>query len=87
MVQQHRFRQMEQEDHTPPADACDAGGKCDPNGSAREAGPVREAGGTTGQGNLSPGQASRTGGATGGVRTEDQMPPARAGQVPADPAR
>jgi len=30
-------------------------------------GPVREAGGTTGAGNLSPGQASRTGGATGGV--------------------
>jgi hypothetical protein len=30
-------------------------------------GPVREAGGTTGEGNLSPNQASRTGGATGGV--------------------
>ena len=33
-------------------------------------GPVREAGGTTGAGNLSPGGADRTGGATGGVDEE-----------------
>jgi hypothetical protein len=80
MVQQHRLRQVEQEDHTP--DAND-GPKCDPN--AGPTGPVREGGGATGQGNLSPGQASRTGGATGGVRTEGQMSPSRAGQVPPDP--
>src|SRR3712207_7908430 len=30
-------------------------------------GPVREGGGTTGAGNLSPGEANRTGGATSGV--------------------
>jgi hypothetical protein len=43
--------------------------KCDPNCDAgpRQSGPPREAGGTTGAGNLSAGQASRTGGATGGV--------------------
>lgn len=75
MVQQHRMRQVEQEDHTPCANNCDLY-------ESNDTGPVREAGGTTGQGNLSPGQASRTGGATGGVRTPDQLPPARAGQVP-----
>jgi hypothetical protein len=36
----------------------------------RESGPPREAGGTTGAGNLSPGQASRTGGATSGVPSD-----------------
>lgn len=44
--------------------------KCDPNcaaGPAPGTGPVREAGGTTGAGNLSPGGANRTGGATSGV--------------------
>ena len=43
--------------------------KCDPDCEAgpRAGGPVREAGGTTGVGNPSPGQASRTGGATSGV--------------------
>ena len=48
--------------------------KCDPDCNAGprppgadHAGPPREAGGTTGAGNLSHGQASRTGGATGGV--------------------
>ena len=43
--------------------------KCDPSCDAtpRHSGPPREAGGTTGSGNLSPGQASRTGGATTGV--------------------
>ena len=46
--------------------------KCDPNCDAgqRQGGPPREAGGTTGAGNLSPGQASRTGGATTGVPSE-----------------
>lgn len=33
----------------------------------KTAGPVREAGGATGAGNLSEGEADRTGGATGGV--------------------
>jgi hypothetical protein len=37
----------------------------------RKSGPVREAGGTTGAGNLSPGGADRTGGATGGVNEEE----------------
>ena len=43
--------------------------KCDPNcpAHAPHDGPPREAGGTTGSGNVSPGQASRTGGATTGV--------------------
>ena len=43
--------------------------KCNPNCDAgpQQSGPPREAGGTTGAGNLSAGQASRTGGATGGV--------------------
>ena len=43
--------------------------KCDPTCDAgpRHSGPPREAGGTTGAGNLSPGQASRTGGATTGI--------------------
>ena len=42
--------------------------KCDPDGArGATSGPVREAGGTTGAGNLSPGGASRTGGATTGV--------------------
>ena len=45
--------------------------KCDPDCAAGPApGPVREAGGTTGAGNLSPGGASRTGGATSGVSGE-----------------
>jgi hypothetical protein len=66
-----------------PHDAGDTA-KCDPNRcdpAAGSAGPVREAGGTTGAGNLSPGQASRTGGATAGVGSESQVP-ARDGQVP-----
>ena len=48
--------------------------KCDPDCDAgpRHGGPPREAGGTTGAGNLSPGQASRTGGATSGVPTEPE---------------
>jgi hypothetical protein len=47
--------------------------KCDPNCAAgpNAGGPVREAGGTTGAGNLSPGGASRTGGATTGVTDAD----------------
>jgi hypothetical protein len=59
--------------------------KCDPNCPINEptSGPVREAGGTTGEGNLSPAQASRTGGATGGVQTDPGAErPARSGQVP-----
>lgn len=45
---------------------------CDPYGTT---GPVREAGGTTGEGNLSPGQASRTGGATSGVTPDQSVLP------------
>lgn len=56
--------------------------KCDPNCDAGPtAGPPREAGGTTGAGNLSAGQASRTGGATGGVAAEPDDR-ARARNVP-----
>jgi hypothetical protein len=43
---------------------------CDPECEPRDGGPVREAGGTTGAGNLSPGGADRTGGASGGVNEE-----------------
>ena len=52
---------------------------CDPD--AGPSGPPREAGGTTGEGNLSPEQASRTGGATSGVGS-DQQKPARSGMIP-----
>lgn len=57
---------------------------CPPEG--RRAGPPREAGGTTGEGNLSPMQANRTGGgATSGVDAgPDANRPARAGAVPPD---
>jgi hypothetical protein len=62
---------------------------CNPDACANEddrdhaGGPVREAGGTTGAGNLSPQQASRTGGATSGVGSETQKP-SRAGTIPPD---
>jgi hypothetical protein len=57
--------------------------KCDPSCDAgpRDSGPPREAGGTTGAGNLSPGQASRTGGATEGVSSHPDDR-ARARNVP-----
>ena len=60
--------------------------KCDPNcaaGPAPGTGPVREGGGTTGAGNLSPGGASRTGGATGGVAGAGEEHP-RSRDLPAD---
>ena len=47
---------------------------CDSNAPPGPAGPVREAGGTTGAGNLSPGGASRTGGATTGVQVGQDNP-------------
>ncbi len=47
----------------------------------RRVGPVREAGGTTGENNLSPQQANRTGGATGGVGDEGQEP-SKSGTIP-----
>ena len=53
----------------------------------RQSGPPREGGGTTGEGNLAPMQANRTGGATSGVATEGgraQQQPARSGTVPPD---
>jgi len=56
-------------------DACDA--SCEP-----ASGPVREAGGTTGAGNLSLGQASRTGGATGGVNPDQVARPPQRRDVP-----
>ena len=57
--------------------------KCDPdcNAGPRQSGPPREAGGTTGAGNVSIGQASRTGGATGGVPS-DPVDRAQARNVP-----
>ena len=59
--------------------------KCDPDCAAGPVpGPVREAGGTTGAGNLSPGGASRTGGATTGVSGGDDTP-ARSGELTPDP--
>jgi hypothetical protein len=59
--------------------------KCDPNCDAgAAAGPVREGGGATGAGNLSPGAASRTGGATTGVSNAD-ADAARARNIPPDP--
>jgi len=57
--------------------------KCDPNCAAGPSGPPREAGGTTGAGNLSPGAASRTGGATTGV-TDDRTTAARARGIQPD---
>ena len=54
---------------------------CDPEKGP--SGPPREAGGTTGEGNLSPEQSNRTGGATSGVGDESQRP-ARAGTIPPD---
>lgn len=56
-------------------DPCDA--SCEPT-----SGPVREGGGTTGAGNLSPGQASRTGGATSGVSPDDAAKPSQRREVP-----
>ena len=56
-------------------DACDA--SCAP-----ESGPVREGGGTTGAGNLSPGEANRTGGATSGVSPDNAPKPSQRRQVP-----
>jgi hypothetical protein len=56
-------------------DVCDA--SCEPT-----SGPVREGGGTTGAGNLSPGQASRTGGATSGVNPDQVATPPQRREVP-----
>ena len=64
----------------PPGSQPDAAA-CDPDDAPT--GPPREAGGTTGEGNLSPNQASRTGGATSGVGSDAQRP-ARAGTIPPD---
>ena len=58
--------------------------KCDPDCAAGPvAGPVREGGGTTGAGNLSPGGANRTGGATTGVAADDATQ-ARSRDIPPD---
>ena len=54
---------------------------CDPS-CQPVSGPVREAGGTTGAGNLSPGQASRTGGATSGVSPDHARKPSEERGVP-----
>ena len=66
----------------------DRGTACPTDG--RQGGPPREGGGTTGEGNLAPMQANRTGGATGGVGAgdgdddDDAQRPARAGTLPPD---
>ena len=73
---------MKDQDTTTAARSGEACGavKCDPD---TPAGPPREGGGTTGEGNLSPQQASRTGGATGGVGSDADVP-SRAGTLPPD---
>ena len=70
------------QEHPPEAADCPPD-HCDPNAPDIAPGPVREAGGTTGAGNLSPGGASRTGGATTGVPVQ-QDNPAGARDVPPD---
>ena len=63
-------------------------GNCDPRGGQAcdvKTGPVREAGGTTGAGNLSPGQASRTGGATSGDAPEQAPKPAEQKNIEPSP--
>lgn len=66
-----------------PCDDDDAAA-CSPD--HRRAGPPREPGGTTGEGNLAPMQANRTGGATSGVAPADdpEQRPARSGTIPPD---
>ena len=61
-----------------PGQSCDA---CDPSDRS---GPPREGGGTTGAGNLSPGGANRTGGATSGV-DPSQRPPRHGSEPTPDP--
>ena len=68
--------------HAPEAAECSPD-HCDPNAPDGHPGPVREAGGTTGEGNLSPGGASRTGGATTGVPVQ-QDNPAGSRNIPPD---
>ena len=64
---------MAANDKTDPNASKPTTGECRTDGCApgEQPGPVREAGGTTGAGNLSPSGASRTGGATSGVETND----------------
>ncbi|HEX8913198.1 MAG TPA: hypothetical protein VF796_12635 [Humisphaera sp.] len=66
-----------------PAPTPDSGEACATDG--RQPGPVREGGGMTGAGNLSQNQASRTGGATGGVDDPTAMPPEPRRGVTPDP--
>jgi hypothetical protein len=62
---------MSTNDRKPGAKDCPD--RCPPGKSGGGGGgPVREAGGTTGAGNLSAGQADRTGGATSGVPSKPQ---------------
>jgi hypothetical protein len=56
--------------HPGDEESCEA---CDPR--ERKQGPVREAGGTTGAGNPSAAQSSRTGGATSGTGSGDPYDP------------
>jgi hypothetical protein len=67
------------QDQQHPGDQCER--ECDAKNAP---GPTREAGGTTGAGNLSPGQASRTGGATSGVESQDITRPTPADTLPPD---
>lgn len=72
---------------TRPADApTSSPNACDRCETDSESGPVREGGGTTGANNLSPMQASRTGGATGGIDPAGRTP-AKSGRVEPDPGR
>ena len=57
------------------------GKECD---TQRTPGPTREGGGTTGAGNLSPGSANRTGGATSGTVGPKDAPLPDARKLPAD---
>jgi hypothetical protein len=69
----------QRENREQPGDRCEP--QCDPSHSPA---PPREGGGTTGAGNLSPGQASRTGGATSGVESQDITKPTPADTLPPD---
>jgi hypothetical protein len=69
-------------DDDAPRPGTDGPAACAPDGG--QSGPPREGGGTTGEGNLAPMQASRTGGATGGVASGPADLPSRSGTVPPD---
>ena len=73
-----------QDQHNPTTSNVDSPNNPPESCEPRTGGPVREKGGTTGANNLSPGGASRTGGATSGV-TEGDPTHGRANELPPDP--